>query len=305
MVQTSVKAQADQSDRFDIKRTVLSCFPQRISDCISESCQFDKLCEIRIRRDRPVSLTSFDGNIILGESCSASELDMIFYRMCRGSIHSYGDFILRGYIPLSGGCRVGVCGRAVTDKGRLVSVKDIDSLNIRIPRCVNGAGDKLLRYLEEGDFLRSALIYSPPGVGKTTLISDLAASLSSPPYLRRISLIDCRCELYRRELLLQSIADVYSSYPKAEAIETATRTMSPQIIVCDEIGQDEADAIIGAQNMGVPLIATAHAGSLDALLRRPAFMLMHRACVFDDYIGISRNGGEFDLDISPHDSVCV
>lgn len=300
MVQTTVKAQPSVIG-FDLKKTVLSLLPSRISECITKSCDLEKLCEIRLRRERPISLTCDSNNILCDKVCSASELDYIVYRMCRGSIHSYGDHILNGYIPLDGGCRVGVCGKAVTDKGRLISIKEITSLNIRIPRCIKGVGDELVRYLAQSQFSKSVLIYSPPGVGKTTLISDAAASLSSTPYLKRVALIDCRCELYREESFKNSIVDVYSSYPKAEAIEKAVRTMSPQLIICDEIGKDEAEAIIGIQNTGVPMIATAHAHSVSSLLKRPAFAFMHKACVFDDYIGITRSKGDFELTVISRD----
>lgn len=302
MVQTSVKRSFQSKEGFDLQKTVLSLLPQRIAECILGSCDTKKLYEIRIKKEGPVSLIC-DKSILCGVSCSALELEEIVYKMCRGSIHSYGEYILNGYIPLQGGCRVGVCGKAVTNNGRIVSIKEITSLNIRIPRCIKGAGKELLAYLENGGFSKSVLLYSPPGVGKTTLISDLAAELSSPPYLMKVALIDCRGELYREELFFNSVADVYSSYPKAQAIELATRTMSPQLIICDEIGRDEAEAIIGTQNAGVPMVATAHASSVMSLLKRPMFALMHKACIFDSYIGLSRENGAFKLDISSRDIV--
>lgn len=96
------------------------------------------------------------------------------------------------------------------------------------------------------------LIYSPPGEGKTTLLRDIASLLSSPPYLRRVAVIDSRAELFREDSFSASIADIYTGYPKAYGIELATRTMSPQFIVCDELGTEEAKSVMEDQNCGVP-----------------------------------------------------
>ena len=64
------------------------------------------------------------------------------------------------------------------------------------------------------------------------------------------------------------------------------------MIFCDEIGSvDEANDILAAQNSGVPLIATAHAGSVSALLCRPGLRRLYDAGVFRYYIGVSRAEG--------------
>ena len=92
-------------------------------------------------------------------------------------------------------------------------------------------------------------------------------------------------------------SDIYLGYPKAMAMELAVRTMSPQYLLCDELGAEEADAILAAQNAGVPLIASAHAPSLEALLRRPALRRLHEAGVFGHYVGIRREGRGFFFDM--------
>ena len=72
-------------------------------------------------------------------------------------------------------------------------------------------------------------------------------------------------------------------------IEIATRTLSPEVIFCDEIGSaDEARAILSAQNSGVPLIATAHAENREMLLRRPNIRTLYDNGIFRYYIGLSR-----------------
>ena len=99
-------------------------------------------------------------------------------------------------------------------------------------------------------------------------------------------------------------------------IEIAARTMNPQLMVCDEIGDnEEAQAIIAAQNCGVPLLASAHGDTVEGLLRRTAIMNLHMAGVFEFYVGIERRreGGEYrytvttaeEADVFLQNSRCV
>ena len=137
-------------------------------------------------------------------------------------------------------------------------------------------------------------------VGKTTLIRDLAAQISGGSFPRRVALIDTRGELYIRRLFVGCLVDVLHGYPRAKGIEIATRTLSPEVIFCDEIGSaEEARAILGAQNSGVPLIATAHADGREALFRRPNIRLLYENGIFRYYIGVRRNpeAGAFDFDV--------
>ena len=67
-----------------------------------------------------------------------------------------------------------------------------------------------------------------------------------------------------------SLTDVLNGYSKGDGMMTALRCLSPQLIICDEIGsRSDADAMLEAMNAGVPVIATAHASNEDDLLGRP------------------------------------
>ena len=75
--------------------------------------------------------------------------------------------------------------------------------------------------------------------------------------------------------------------------------MNAQLVVCDEIGDScEAEAIISAQNCGVPLVASAHADSISGLLRRTGIARLHSASVFAYYVGIKRQGSELFYTVS-------
>ncbi len=61
--------------------------------------------------------------------------------------------------------------------------------------------------------------------------------------------------------------DVLCGCPKSEGIILALRSLSPEIIICDEIGRDY-EAVEQCLFCGVKLIASAHAESVAELKRR-------------------------------------
>ena len=111
----------------------------------------------------------------------------------------------------------------------------------------------------------------------------------------RVVLADSRRELADGEFPTDSMISVLSGYPKGRDIEIATRSLSPQMIVCDEIGNEcEARAILGATACGVPVIASVHADNLSQLIRRPGIDLLHANGVFGLYVGLTRGIGTRD-----------
>lgn len=259
--------------------------------------------EIRLRAGAPLSLTVGRRNVMLPPGrvavCTERELGETLGRLCEDSVHTYSETIKEGYATLSGGYRIGVCGSAQSDGEKVKSVYSISSLCIRIPHAVTGVCGGLLDEIKTHDgVIISALIYSPPGEGKTTLLRDAAQSLSRGESAIRVCVIDTRGELYLNELFSDGIADVMHGYPRAKGMEIAARTMSAQLIVCDEIGTAaEADAIISVANTGVPLLASAHGSSLSDIMRRPQLKRLADAGIFEKYIGIRRVGGGFSLSV--------
>lgn len=268
---------------------LLAVLPQSISQCIKGSEAYrlgSGINEIRIRQNRHLSMTYRGKNIMLSHTVTEKEIESSLMSLCKNSIYSYMDTIKEGYIPFSDSIRVGVCGNAVCEGGRIVNLSSVTSINIRIPSSVYGVARELYNALYKGDFLESAIVFSPPGVGKTTLLRDISLSLSngSPP--KRVALIDSRYELCDDSVRRAENIDVYAGYPKAKGIELATRTMSPEYIICDEIGVDETDSILASQSGGVPLIVGAHASTLEKLLSSGATSRLHRSGMFDVYVNI-------------------
>ena len=87
--------------------------------------------------------------------------------------------------------------------------------------------------ISELGFTRGVLVYSPPGVGKTTLIRAVAARLASGREARRVSVVDSRGELACGLSDAGLCIDILSGDPKAVGIEIAARTLGSEVIVCD------------------------------------------------------------------------
>ena len=254
-----------------------------------------KIEEIRLRSLSVSTVTVSNENLSLSQRVTDEELQKIMVSICGGSPYAYSETIKKGYITLEGGVRIGICGRAATEGDRIIGIRDVSGLNIRIPQASLKVGECVAENLRH--ICRSGgggvLIYSPPGEGKTTLLKGVISFLASGKDALRVVVVDTRDELFTLPSKQELCVDILSGYPKAEGIEIATRTMNAQLIVCDEIGNEkDVEAILFAQNCGVPLLATAHASTIDGLMRRSGISKLHSACVFDLYVGIKRISGK-------------
>ena len=183
-----------------IPSAVLELLPYRIIDAINQSRADGRLCEeIRLRCKRSSSLTVSGGEqISLGVSLSREEMDDAVDRLCGGSLYAHGDTIKNGYISIFGGIRVGVCGRAAIDNGKMIGVSEISSVCIRLPHAIKADVGVICKLLEKHAYSKGVLIYSPPGEGKTTVLRSVAAELSritDSAGSLRIAVVDTRGEL--------------------------------------------------------------------------------------------------------------
>lgn len=294
---THIKGAVSLREKRRLPTRVYPLLPPRLCEEI-DTCseRFLRIEELRLRTERVAALTTERGTLRLQTVLSRAEMDEILLRLCNGSLYAHRDTIAEGYLTLPEGIRVGVCGRASVEGGRILGVYDISALNFRFPARLSGFGAPIVRMLRERRDGRGVLIYAPPGEGKTTLLRCVAAEMASGNDARRVAVIDTRgelgCSLGGKELAV----DLLSGYPRGLGIEIATRTMNAELIVCDELGDErEAEAILAAQNAGVPFVATAHAENISGLLRRTGIRRLHEARVFFAYVGIQRraSGGDF------------
>ncbi len=233
-----------------------------------------KATELRFRAGHGCTLTCGEGNFsVEGIRVTAEDIEALFEQICRGAAYRFENQVENGYIPLPGGHRVGICGTYVEDEGGIVRLRDLSSVNFRVCREITGIAESLFpKLLCDGRFC-STLIVSEPCGGKTTLLTDLVRVLSENGY--RSAVIDERGEIaasYRGipQKELGALADVLDGYPKPYGMMVALRTLSPQVLVCDEIGSaEETERMLEAMNAGVPVLVTAHAKDEEELFNRP------------------------------------
>ncbi len=250
--------------------------------------------EIRLRNGKPLALSEGSAAMFVDSSgkilyspgerafrVTSRHIYETFRRLCSYSVYSHQNEIRNGFITVKGGHRVGLCGTAVVTDGRVSAVNDISSLNIRIARQVSGAAEELIGTvcpLEGG-----LLIVGAPAAGKTTMLRDIAyrLSLGVGCKIMRTSVIDERGELsgtYSGSAYNDlGLCDVLNGYPKGEGIIHALRALSPQVIICDELGSEEDCRMVSEGfNAGAYIIATIHAAGYEELMRRPqAKELLH------------------------------
>ena len=282
----------DASDRAALL-SILTLLPACLSDAVrlavSEGrASYEQIEEIRLRKERASTLTLGGKNFVLSAVLHADELRDAFRALAGGSVYAVSETVCAGFLSLPHGFRAGVVGRAVCENGRILSVADVDSIVIRVPHAVADAGataECLFRKNGSG-----ILIFSPPGIGKTTCLRSLAAHLSTGSDARRVAVIDEREEFAPLLTLKEAQLDLLRGYPKADGLLLAARTLSPELLIVDEIGSEsECRALLSVSLLGVPLIASAHAHDARELFVRPALRALLESGVFPHLVRLSRD----------------
>ncbi len=254
--------------------------------------------EVRLRLGRPIELVTPVGDRWIGAggddpdlTCAPEDLERTLQLVTRASLYAWEEELARAFCTLPGGHRVGLCGRAVIRHGEVRAQKEFGSLAFRVARAVPGAADALAAHCGGPAGVRGVLVYGPPGSGKTTLLRDLARQLSAGcpargVQPRRVVVVDERSELAAcsagwPQFDLGPRTDVLDACPKAQGLAMAVRALGPEVLVCDEVGGPlDAAAIADAARSGVAVMASAHAATMDDLLRRPGLRAVLRTASF-------------------------
>ncbi len=271
-----------------------------------------RLQEIRVRQGQPVLAYATGAEYLLGQKgfqtqaigavrASAEHIRHLLATVSKNSLYALEEELRSGYVTVAGGHRIGLAGRAVVERGRVKTLKHITGFNIRLARQVKGCAKRLLPALVSSTGLvDSTLIVSPPQAGKTTLLRDLARALSTGEGLKRgykVSIIDERSELaacYQGvpQLDVGPRSDVLDACPKAEGMMMALRSLSPEVLVTDEIGRrEDTEAIEEAVHCGVSMLVTAHGQSFEELERRPALASLLNQGAFGRFVFLSNRQG--------------
>ena len=236
----------------------------------------NEIQEIRMRTNRPILLKLKERDFILQYNISQTEILQILERLCENSIYAYKNQICEGFITVKGGHRVGLTGSCVIENGKITNIKYISSLNFRIAREVINCSNRILREIIdiENKTIYNTIIVAPPGKGKTTILRDTIRRLSNG--IEEINFKGKTCGVVDERGEIAAMykgvpqndvgvrTDIIENVSKNQGIHMLVRTMSPEIIACDEIGsKEDVEAIHYALYSGVKGIFTMHGKNIE------------------------------------------
>ncbi|MBE5818105.1 MAG: hypothetical protein E7312_03520 [Clostridiales bacterium] len=249
-----------------VKSTLLSLDEKKLAS----------LNEIRLRLGRPCML-DVNGVAIFTKNITKDDIDIAVGKLSDYSLNSVMESLCNGYITLPHGIRVGVCSNGIVKDGQTVFVNGINGLCYRIPQRVTSSAEVIVPDMTINNRILNTLVISPPKMGKTTLLRDIARLLGDKT---DVCIIDERNEIASCVDGMPSFdvgkrTDVISSIPKPEAIQMAIRSLSPAVIITDEIGKDEdALALLDASLCGVGFVASIHSESFEDASKRSCAELL-------------------------------
>ncbi|WMJ84246.1 hypothetical protein ACS3UN_08200 [Oscillospiraceae bacterium LTW-04] len=257
----------------DVYKKRLSHLP----DALCENAQ-----ELRLIAGACPQLRVNNSSIVLRDwpPVTEQELAQCYISLCGQAVHSHQRELAQGYLTLVGGHRAGFAATAVYGSdGALMSLRGVNAIVLRIAREYRGVADRLLREAF-GNGICGLLIAGAPASGKTTVLRDLAVSLAGGVVkgCDRVVVVDERGELSG----FCHNCCVLSGYDKGDGLLMAVRNLSPQVILCDELGSErEVASVVHALNCGVSVITTIHAGSKTELANRQAGKLLFGSGAFN------------------------
>lgn len=280
--------------------------PNKLHKILTEKVNMRAVNEIRLRADKPVIVNVSGKNFFLCENgvtqsaknalCSTKVMiEDVVFRASECSIYSVNEQIKRGFIITDEAVRIGIGGNIVEENGVIKTMTNFTSCNIRVPHAVHNCSLKALPYILHDGVVENTLVVSPPGAGKTTFLRDFVTQLSERGVMMNVLLLDERGELDCG--MNSDFVDRIAFSSKKVGFENGIRSLSPDIIVTDEIGQSEdVDAIFSASMSGVKVLASTHADSMEIVSKKPLFDRLLKEKIFHRFVLLSKRNGPGTLE---------
>lgn len=251
---------------------------EEVHNLICKRVDFLEVNEIRIRLNQEIFVKSVNSDFYINIVASKSYIDNIVNLATNNSRYAYEKQISDGYIEYENGIRIGLTGSGTVNSKQLIVYQSINALCIRIPRVIENKSN-LDKYIKN---FSNTLIISPPYCGKTTLIRYFASLLARE---NDVVIIDERYEIAGKNLILldknAKRADVVQGIEKGTIFEKIIRSMSPQIVIFDEIFSDsDILAVHNFQKSGILCLASCHGKDLADVNEK-------LKCMFDTFIILS------------------
>ncbi len=274
-----------------------------IYSAIIKAFSFNDINEIRLRVNENVIVVIKNKKFYLKDEnnnfvkATQQNIDNFILRASGHSIYAFNDSITQGYITLPKGIRVGLTGKVVINDNKIVTIKEYQSINIRIPHFVKNCSLLAYDFLVDSSGVKNTLIISPPGAGKTTFIRDLIYQLYQHNISKNILVADERNEIASAvngapQLPMGGFCDIYTNCSKEFAFKCGIRSMSPDVIVTDELDlNNDLNKIIEAINCGVNVVATIHAKDINGLKHKAGFEEVIKNKYFQRFVVLSSDEG--------------
>ena len=276
-----------------------------------DKININQLNEIRLRVDSPILVNIKGENNYLTSGgyktctndyiiCKSTHIQSILQNVSNNCLYSINDQLINGFITLPSGIRIGVAGEVVSVNNVIKTIKNITSLNIRIPHLIKNCSLNAFLSMVSNNQVKNTLVLSPAGAGKTTFLRDFAIQVIEK--LRGINVLvaDERCELWSfadNKSYLSNSIDVYSNCSKKFAFENGIRSMRPDVIITDELNfSNDTEIIENAITCGVKVVASIHANNIYDLCNKPNFKAILNKKMFDRYIVLSNSNGPGSLE---------
>lgn len=288
---------------------LLKMLPINIRQVFESKVSLDEISEIRIRANKPIAVNAKGKLYYLAEYglcnklkdaiCASFEMvKNIMYSATEASVYSVNNQLKEGFITIKGGYRIGIVGEVVYDDiaEKVVTIRNVSSLNIRIPHLIKDCSKMAFNYLLE-DTMLNTLIISPPGVGKTTFLRDLICQIGENSYALNSLVLDERYEIAgmcdgEYQFNIGQFVDVMSGVKKKYGFEVGIRSMNPNVIFTDELAtEDDVRAVQYATACGVSVVASVHSKNIASLRSKPYFEEVVKSKLFKRYVVLSTRNG--------------